>query len=32
VFSGAVILLICIISALVGVIKVIRAEAAMVFK
>jgi putative ABC transport system permease protein len=32
VFSGAVILLICVISALVGVIKVIRAEAAMVFK
>jgi putative ABC transport system permease protein len=32
VFSGAVILLICVISALVGVIKVVRAEAAMVFK
>jgi putative ABC transport system permease protein len=32
VFSGAVILLICVVSALVGVIKVVRAEAAMVFK
>lgn len=32
VFSGVVILLICVISALVGVIKVVRAEAAMVFK
>lgn len=32
VFSGAVILLICVLSALVGVIKVVRAEAAMVFK
>ena len=32
VFAGAVIVLICILSALVGVIKVVRAEAAMVFK
>jgi putative ABC transport system permease protein len=32
VFSGVVILLICVISAIVGVIKVVRAEAAMVFK